>query len=133
MPRRKCGNSKTKKTAANQQAQGAGKNKTCAFSVPRSPRAVRHNLSHRKTDLGLVMVFVRNKIGCDVLFTKPVAIYFSLVNVPRTKGKGVHRFVVTNQAPFPSPRFQRRALTPRFTRLPDGVRPANLLKTLWNT
>ena len=51
------------------------------------------------------MVFVQNKIGCDVLFTKPVAVYFSLVNVPRTKGKGAHRFVVVDQALFPLPDF----------------------------
>ena len=98
-----------KKTVVNQQAQGAGKNKTCAFSVPRSPRAVRHNLSHQKTDLGVAKGLVQNKIGGDALFTQPVANYFSLVNVPRAIGKGTMLFHRQRSSHLSLPRFHRRA------------------------
>ena len=110
-----------KKTVVNQQAQGAGKSKPCNRCVPHSPRAVRHNLTHKKTDLGVAKGLVQNKIGCDVLFTKPVAIYFSLVNVPRTKGKGAHRFVVVDQALFPLPDFNGGP-NESISRLPDATR-----------
>ena len=115
MPRRKCGNSKIKKTAANQQAQGAGKNNACAFCMLHSTRAVRHNLSHKKTGLGLARMFVQNKVAELVVacgLQRSVAECCSLVNVLRAKGKVA--------AVFYQQRSSHLSLCPDFNGGPNG-------------
>jgi hypothetical protein len=90
MPRRKCGNSKTKNLRPTSKHRARAKSKPDALCVPHSPRAVRHNLSHKKTGLGLARMFVQNKVAELVVacgLQRSVAECCSLVNVLRAKGK----------------------------------------------
>ncbi len=86
-----------------------------------SPRAVRHNLTDPRTNLGLAMLYDQDKIGCDVLFTRASGNLLYTCQCAEGKREGGCAILLsTIRPPFSLPCFQRRP-NGSISRLPDAT------------